>query len=120
MHHGDKIMFLTIDTEAPPLHADQHGIVYVGGTRVTLDSIVWTFLQGSTAESIAEAFPSVSLYDVYARIGYYLKHSEQVDAYLAERKQASEQVRAQAVSSPEYKLWRERLLERAKDRGLRP
>ena len=34
---------------------------YVTGTRVSLDSIVYAFLRGESAESISESFPALSL-----------------------------------------------------------
>ena len=39
-------MSLTIDAEPVPLQADADGVVRVGGTRVTLDTIVVAFQQG--------------------------------------------------------------------------
>ena len=52
-------MSLTIDAEPVPLQADADGVVRVGGTRVTLDTIVVAFQQGATAEEIAEQYPAV-------------------------------------------------------------
>lgn len=43
---------LTLDQEAPPLHQDASGVIRVGGTRVTLESIVALFDQGASAEEI--------------------------------------------------------------------
>ena len=37
------------------------GGYYVAGTRVFLDSIVYEFLSGSSAEAIQQAFPTVTL-----------------------------------------------------------
>ncbi len=77
-------MSLTIDTEPLPLQTDSDGVVRVGGTRVTLDTIVTAFQQGAAAEEIAEQYPTVMLSDVYAAITFYLRHRDEVDAYLAE------------------------------------
>ncbi|NEP19628.1 MAG: DUF433 domain-containing protein [Leptolyngbya sp. SIO4C1] len=53
------------------------------GTRVSLDSIVVTFLQGLSPETIAtECFPSLTLEQVYGAIAYYLGHRSEIDAYL--------------------------------------
>jgi len=38
-------MAFTIAKEAAPLAQDAHGVVRIGGTRVTLDSVVGAFLQ---------------------------------------------------------------------------
>jgi uncharacterized protein (DUF433 family) len=56
---------------------------WVAGTRVSLDSLVYAFLSGQTAESIAQSFPVLQLEQVYGAIAYYLAHRAEVDAYLA-------------------------------------
>jgi uncharacterized protein (DUF433 family) len=58
------------------------GAYWIAGTRVSLDSIVYAFHQGQTAESIAQSFPAVSLEKVYGAIAYYLAQREQIDHYL--------------------------------------
>lgn len=62
----------------------QDGGYRVTGTRVSLDSIVYAFLDGQTAEGIAQAFPVLALEQVYGAIAYYLAHREEIDRYLAE------------------------------------
>ena len=61
------------------------GTYVVAGTRVSLDSIVHGFLSGSSAETIAQAFPVLNLEQVYGAITFYLAHREEVDRYLEER-----------------------------------
>lgn len=34
-------------TDPTPLHADDHGVVRVGGTRMTLHVVIAAFLQGT-------------------------------------------------------------------------
>ena len=46
----DTTLFIT--TEPIPLETDADGVVRVGGTRVTLDTIVAAFTKGATAEEI--------------------------------------------------------------------
>jgi uncharacterized protein (DUF433 family) len=66
-----------------PQYIDQQdGAYYISGTRVSLDSIVYAFVGGQTAESIAQAFPVLSLEQVYGAITFYLAHREEVDRYL--------------------------------------
>ena len=55
----------------------------VRGARVSLDSIVYAFMEGQTAESIAQSFPVLSLEQVYGAIAFYLANRPDVDAYLA-------------------------------------
>lgn len=59
------------------------GGFWVAGTRVSLDSIVYAFLTGQTAEGIAQAFPVLRLEQVYGAIAHYLSHREEIDSYLA-------------------------------------
>jgi len=63
------------------------GVYTVGGARVSLDSIVYAFLSGQSAEAIAQAFPALNLEQVYGAITYYLAHRDDVDRYLESRRQ---------------------------------
>ncbi len=53
-------MPLTIVTEPAPLEADSNGVVRVGKTRVTLDTVVSVLSQGTTAEEIVYRYPSLT------------------------------------------------------------
>ena len=68
----------------------REGVYRVGDTRVSLDSIVYAFLEGHTAESIQQSFPTLTLEQVYGAITYYLAHRESIDAYLQEQVAAFE------------------------------
>ncbi len=66
-------------------YVSQHdGGYWIGDTRVSLDSIVYAFLNGQTAESIAQSFPLLSLEQVYGAIAYYLAYRTRIDTYLHE------------------------------------
>ena len=54
----------------------------IAGTRVSLDSIVYAYLNGQTAESIAQSFPSLTLEQVHGALAYYLAHRNEIDDYL--------------------------------------
>ena len=58
----------------------------ISGTRVSLDSIVYGFLSGQSAESIGQSFPVLTLEQVYGAIAYYLAHRDDVDQYLGARR----------------------------------
>jgi uncharacterized protein (DUF433 family) len=60
----------------------RNGGYYFVGSRVSLDSVVYQFLQGESPEAIAQAFPSLSLEWVYGGITFYLAHRAEIDAYL--------------------------------------
>ncbi len=72
---------------------------YVAGTRVSLDSIVYAFLGGQTAEAIAQAFPVLTLEQVYGALTFYLAHREDVDAYLSAQREDFEAKRAAALAA---------------------
>lgn len=53
--------------ERVPIETDVDGVTRVGGTRVTLDTLLAAFDFGATAEEIAQQHDSVTLADVYWR-----------------------------------------------------
>ena len=110
-------MSLTIDAEPMPLQADTDGVVRVGGTRVTLDTIVVAFQQGASAEEIAQQFPTVMLSDIYAAIAYYLRHRKEVEAYLAEGNRQGDILRQEQAAKSERQGMRDRLLARRTSSG---
>lgn len=58
------------------------GGYWITDTRVSLDSIVYAFLEGQAPESIVDNFSTVTLEEVYGAIAYYLGHRAEIDVYL--------------------------------------
>jgi uncharacterized protein (DUF433 family) len=110
-------MALTITVETAPLETDFDGVVRVGKTRVTLDTVVTAFLEGATVEEIGAQYTSLELSDIYSAIGYYLKHKVEVDAYLLERQLKSALIRQEVEQRFNPVGIRERLLSRQDERG---
>jgi uncharacterized protein (DUF433 family) len=108
---ADNARFM-IATEPVPLEADADGVVRVGGTRVTLDTVVAAFKDGATAEEIVYQYPSLGLADVYAVIAYYLQNQAQVEAYLRRRQGQADQVRQENEARYSPGGIRERLIAR--------
>ena len=77
-------MSLDLEPVTVPLRPDPDGVVRVGGTRVTLDSVLSAYLDGESAERIMERFPTVELADVHATIAWFLRHRPEAEAYLAQ------------------------------------
>lgn len=75
---------------------DADGVFRVTGTPVSLDSVVVAFEHGESPESISQAYPALSLEQVYGAITYYLAHEQEVDAYLRERDQVWQRERARS------------------------
>ena len=66
-------------------YIEQRNVGYwIEGTRISLDSVVYSFLNGESPESIAQNFPLLSLEQVYGAITFYLANREIVDTYLEE------------------------------------
>ena len=106
-----------LEAEPVPLTADADGTLRIGGTRVTLDSVIGSFHDGATAEAIADRFPSVRLSDIYEVIGWYLRHRDETDDYLLNRQKEANQLRMEAEQRFSGSGLRERLLVRQQQNG---
>ena len=81
-------------------YVDQRdGGFWIIGTRVSLDSVVYAFLRGSSPENIAQSFPILKLEEVYGAITYYLAHQEEVDTTLRQNDREFDTLRAQTQQS---------------------
>ena len=70
----------------------------VADTRISLDSVVTDFLNGLSAESIVENFPSLTLEQVFGALAFYLGNRDEIDEYL---KQGRADFEAQRLKSRE-------------------
>jgi uncharacterized protein (DUF433 family) len=86
-------MSLVIEAPPVPLRTDENGVVRVANTRVPVDTVIYAFNQGASAEEIVMSYPILALGDVYAVVNYYLHNREEVDAYLREREVQSLAIR---------------------------
>jgi uncharacterized protein (DUF433 family) len=77
-----------------PLRVDEGGAVRVGNTRISLDLIVEQYENGMTPEDMIRAYDTLVLADVHAVLAYYLRHRDQVRAYLKRREEEAEALRA--------------------------
>jgi uncharacterized protein (DUF433 family) len=95
-----------------PLATNAAGAILVGGSRVPLDTVIGAFNDGETPEQIVMQYDVLKLDDVYAVITYYLRHKEEVDAYLARREEQAEEIRKRDLARYDQRGIRERLLAR--------
>jgi uncharacterized protein (DUF433 family) len=103
-------MNLTLERETPPLYQDETGAVRVGNSRVLLEIVIRAFQDGTSPESIVQRYPSLSLSDVYNTIGYYLRHTDSVEAYLNQREQLAESIQQRLSNiQPDLSFIRNRL-----------
>jgi uncharacterized protein (DUF433 family) len=57
---------------------------YIKDTRISLDSVIYAFLNGVSPEAIAQSFPLLTLEQIYGTITYYLGNKAEIDNYLEE------------------------------------
>ena len=60
----------------------ESGAYRIAGTRVSLDSVVYSFQDGKTPEQIVRSFPVLNLEQIYGAIAFYLRHKTEIDEYL--------------------------------------
>ena len=61
-------------------YVNQHdGSYWIAGTRVSLDSVVFAFLESLSPESIVDSFEALTLEQVFGALAYYLKHRPEID-----------------------------------------
>lgn len=95
-----------------PLREDADGVLRLGVTRVSLDLVVEAFDDGATPEAIAQQYSTLNLADVYGVLAHVLRHRAEIDAYLAQRREAERRVRTSNESRWDPRGVRERLMAR--------
>jgi uncharacterized protein (DUF433 family) len=77
------------------------GDIRLRGTRVGIETVLYDYLyRDSTAEQIAERYPTISLEQVYATITWYLHDRQRGDEYLNNWLARGEQARAEQARNP--------------------
>ena len=103
-----------------PLTQTPEGVIRISDTRVPLETILYHYKQGASAEEIVNRFPAVSLGQVHAVLAYYLSHQVELDAYLQEQEEADAAFQKQLEANPQYQAdrvaFRERLMQRWTER----
>ncbi len=97
---------------------DDSGTYRVGGTRMTLDVLLRQYFLDGTAESVAQAFPSLGLENIYGALAFYLANREEMDAYLKRREKEAAKLRAEIEAIPNP-AW-DRLRDIKRERQGRP
>lgn len=68
---------------------------WIANSRVSLDTIVYAFIDGQSPEIIAQSLPVLTLEQIYGSIAFYLAHQPEVETYL-ERAKADFETRRKA------------------------
>jgi uncharacterized protein (DUF433 family) len=92
---GSMAIADTLVATPPPLRLDPNGTLYVGETRVPLDTVVGVYGMGVSPEEIVRRYDTLRLADVYRVLSYYLANREEIDAYLSKRQRFASEVRAE-------------------------
>jgi uncharacterized protein (DUF433 family) len=114
----DEDCDMEITAEIAPIKLDTDGVARVGGTRVTLDTVLAAFQDGATAEEIVYQYPSLGLADVYAVVAQYLRRPAEMETYLQRRKAEIDAVRQQNERRFDPQGVRGRLLARRAAAGI--
>ncbi|SPE42497.1 conserved hypothetical protein [Candidatus Sulfopaludibacter sp. SbA3] len=65
------------------------GVYRIGETRISLDSLVYLFHEGVSAESMVDSYPALTLEQVHGALAFYLGNQKEIDGYLADGKRAA-------------------------------
>jgi len=89
------------------------GAYRVGDTRVSVDSLVYLFREGMSAESMVKSYPALTLEQVHGALAFYLGNQREIDAYLVEgqrtaesQHQQSRQTNAELIAKLQRQGWR--------------
>ena len=94
---------------------ERNGGYYVAGTRVSLDSVVYSFRRDNSPEAIQAEYPLLKLSQINCAIAFYVDHQEAIDRYLDTRQREFE-ASAIPLSEANPELWAR--LERARKATL--
>ncbi len=97
----------------------RHGGYYIAGTRISLDSVVYSFNEGQSPEAIQEDFPSLKRSQIYGAIAFYLDHQAAIDQHLEETEREFEG-KAIPLAQENPALWERLQLAKAKMGESRP
>jgi len=86
------------------------GFPYVRSSRVPLESLIWLWRDGQSAESIREAYPTLRLAEVYGALAYYLDHQTEMDQQLdtGEAQFKAQRAAAEVADATRYATLRQR------------
>ena len=94
---------------------DLGGVIRVGTSRISLDLVVEQYEHGMTPEDMIRAYDTLQLADVHDAIAYYLRHREEVKAYLKRRTAEAETLRVK-IEADHPRVSNEELLARLRAR----
>jgi uncharacterized protein (DUF433 family) len=95
----NKSAMSTLETTIrAPLTQWDDGTFRITGSRVPIDTVIYHFKLGATAEEIGYKFPSLQLADIYGAIYYYLVNRGEVEEYLRQQEAEGDAVQQRIES----------------------
>ncbi len=94
-----------------PLRTDEDGVMRIGQTRVTLQTVIADFHRSASPKEIVHHYPVLTLSQVYLVIGYYLEDRQDVDAYVVRQRQLAAEARTEYEAAYPNDPLRQRLLD---------
>ena len=76
---------------SPYIEERDGALKIAAGTHVSLSSVVISFQDGQSPESIVQSFPTLTLAQVYGAIAYYLENEHTIDDSIAQVQREFEQ-----------------------------
>jgi uncharacterized protein (DUF433 family) len=87
----------------------RNGGYYVKDSRVSLDTIVYQYRDGASVETIRDRFPVLTLEQIHGALAFYLGHTAEVEASMAEDEKLWEEFRRAHPAPPGLKERLERV-----------
>jgi len=88
-------MTVTLHIDPLPLRLDDTGTIRIGSSRVTLDVVLADYRNGKSPEEIVRELDTLTLADGHGAIAYYLRHRNEIDEYLRERRDQADALKRQ-------------------------
>lgn len=105
-------------TISAQLNNDTAGVIRIGGTRVTLDTVISAFKNGSTCEEIVFQFPVLKLANIYSIESYYLNNQDKVEAYLEKHERIADKIEKNIQAHFDTRDIRQRLKKRRNESDI--
>lgn len=80
---------------------EREGWYYVARSRVSLASIIYSFRNGDSPETILDNFRTLSLAQVYGALAFYLNNVQKAEAYLKRVEERWKELESSALPLPE-------------------
>jgi uncharacterized protein (DUF433 family) len=114
----NQYMIVLEPTTIVPLRHDLGGAIRVGQTRVTLETVIYAWQQGNSAEEILEQYSALNLADIHAVLAWALRNPEAIKTYMQNCAEHEAQTKRLLEADPKVQAFNVLLRERIKAKGL--